>query len=52
MSNGAVNVIGVSLGYISIAVIAFSASLYFLADMDMIRKNSWKLSKEKIKKNF
>ena len=37
VSNGAVNVIGVSLGYISIAVIAFSASIYFLSDMDMIR---------------
>ena len=52
VSNGAVNVIGVSLGYISIAVIAFSASLYFLADMDMIRKTVGNYLKKKSKRIF
>lgn len=50
VSNGAVNVIGVSLGYISIAVIAFSASIYFLSDMDMIRASVKRYLKRKSKK--
>ena len=37
ISNGAFNIIGVSLGYISTAVIAFSAAIYFLTDMEAIR---------------
>ncbi len=50
VSNGAVNVIGVSLGYISIAVIAFSASIYFLSDMDMIRASVKRYLNRKSKK--
>lgn len=52
VSDGAVNVIGVSLGYISIAVISFSASLYFLSDMDMIRHSVKKYLKKKSKRIF
>lgn len=52
VSDGAVNVIGVSLGYISIAVISFSASLYFLSDMDMIRSSVKKYLKKKSRRMF
>lgn len=52
VSDGAVNVIGVSLGYISIAVIAFSASIYFLSDMDVIRKYIKEYLQKKSKKIF
>lgn len=37
VSDGAINFIGVSLNYISTLVIAFSAAIYFLIDMDKIR---------------
>lgn len=52
VSNGAVNIIGVSLSYISIAVIAFSASLYFLSDMDKIRSSVKKSLKKRSKKLY
>ncbi len=37
VSDGAISVIGVSMGYLSIAFIAFAAAIYFLIDMDKIR---------------
>ena len=37
VSDGAINVINVSLGVISTFLIAFSAGIYFLIDMDMLR---------------
>ena len=37
VSDGAINLIGVSLGFISTAVISFSASIYLLSDMERIR---------------
>ena len=38
VSNGALNMIGVSLEFISIVVITFSASVYLLSDMKSIRR--------------
>lgn len=52
VSNGAINVIGVSLGYLSTALIAFSASMYFLSDMDRIRAGAKRYLKRKSKKMF
>lgn len=39
VSDGAVNLIGVSIGYITLALISFSAAIYLLIDMDKIRKS-------------
>lgn len=39
VSDGAINIIGVSLGVISTAVISFSASIYLLSDMERIRSS-------------
>lgn len=39
VSDGAINVIGVSMGYITIALISFSAAIYMLIDMDKIRES-------------
>ena len=52
VSNGAVNIIGVSLGYLSIAAIAFSAAIYFLIDMDRIREAVKTYLKRKSKKMY
>lgn len=38
VSNGAINIIGGSLSYLSTLLISFAASMYFLADMENIRK--------------
>lgn len=38
VSDGAINIIGVSLSFMSTLLIAFSAAMYFLSDMDNIRK--------------
>lgn len=46
ISNGAINVIGTSFGYISNIIIIFAASIYFLIDMDEIRNEI----KSKLKK--
>lgn len=37
VSDGAVNFIGISLSYLSVFIITFSASIYFLIDLDKIR---------------
>ena len=52
VSDGAVKIIGVSLGYISIALIAFSAAIYFLIDMDKIREAIRKYLQRKSKKIY
>lgn len=52
VSNGAFNIIGTSLSYISTAVIAFSASIYFLSDMDDIRSSVKRYLKRKSKRAF
>lgn len=52
ISNGALNVIGVSLGYLSTALISFSAAMYFLADMDKIRSKTKKYLLKKSKKMY
>ena len=52
VSNGAINIIGVSLGYLSTAFIAFSAAMYFLSDMDKIRKSIKKYLRKKSKKIY
>lgn len=38
VSDGAINMIGVSLNYLTIIFIAFASSIYLLIDMDKIRK--------------
>lgn len=50
VSDGAFNIIGVSLGYLSTAVIACSAAVYFLIDMDRIRSGIRKFLQRKSKK--
>lgn len=52
VSNGAINVISVSLGYLSTALITCSATLYFLSDMKNIRENIKKYLKKKSKKLY
>ncbi len=52
VSNGAVNMIGVSMEYVSIAFIAFASAIYFLIDMDKIRAVVKKYLKRKNKKAF
>jgi len=39
VSDGAINIIGVSINYLSTFFIAFAASIYLLSDMDKIRRN-------------
>ncbi|MDD2435095.1 MAG: AI-2E family transporter, partial [Bacilli bacterium] len=52
VSNGAVNLIGVSLSYISTFIISFSASIYFLIDLDKIRLYIKTYLKKKSTKTF
>ena len=52
VSDGAMNVIGVSLSYISTFIIALSAAIYFLIDMDKIREKTKKHLKKKKGKTF
>lgn len=52
VSDGAFRIINVSLGYLSTAVIMFAAAIYFLIDMDKIRKEVKKFLKIKSKKTF
>lgn len=51
-SDGAINVIGSSLGYLTIIMIAFAAAMYLLADMAKIREMVKKYSKKKSKKLY
>ena len=50
VSNGAINIIGVSLGYLSTLLIAFAAAMYFLADMESIRARVKKYLNRKSKR--
>ena len=52
ISNGAVNAISISLGYITKFFIIFAASVYFLIDMDKIRLEIKMLLKRKSKKLY
>lgn len=52
VSNGAINVIGVSMEYVSIAFIAFAAAMYFLVDMDKIRASVKKYLRRKNRRSF
>lgn len=52
VSNGAINMIGVSINYLSGVFIAFAASIYLLSDMDKIRKNVKYFLKKKSKKMY
>ena len=52
VSNGAINMIGISMEYLSIAFIAFAAAIYFLIDMDKIRASVKKYLRRKNKKTF
>lgn len=52
VSNGAINIIGVSINLITTIFITFSATIYFLADMDKIRNNISKILKNANKKLY
>lgn len=52
VSNGAINLIGVSVEYLSIIFIAFAAGIYFLIDMEKIRNTVKKYLKRRNKKTF
>lgn len=52
VSNGAINIIGVSVQYISLILIVFSISVYFLLDMENIRKAVKKILMKKSKKAY
>lgn len=51
-TNGVTKVINVSMDYIATAVIAFSAAIYLLVDMEDIRKKIKRLLKRKSKRAF
>ncbi len=51
-TNGVTKVINVSMDYIATAVIAFSAAIYLLVDMEDIRKKTKRLLKRKSKRAF
>ncbi len=50
VSDGAVNMIGVSMEYLSVGVIAISAAVYFLIDMDNMRMGIKRFLRRKSKK--
>lgn len=52
VSNGAINFIGVSLGFLSALLVGVSAAIYFLIDMDRIRKEVKLFVKSRSKKAF
>ena len=52
VSDGALNVIGVSIGYLTLALISFSISIYLLIDMDKIRSSFARFLKKKSKKVY
>ncbi len=52
VSNGAINVINVSIGYITSAFIALSAAVYILIDMDKIRSEVKIFLKRRSKKMY
>lgn len=52
VSNGAANFIGVSIGYIMLGLISFSASIYLLIDMDKIRSEFGSFLNRKSKRAY
>lgn len=52
VSDGAINVINVSIGYITVALISFSAAVYMLIDMDKIRESVKQFLSRKSKKVY
>lgn len=52
VSNGAINFIGVSLSFLSALLVGVSASIYFLIDMDSIRRGFKKIIKRKSTKVY
>lgn len=52
VSDGAINVINVSVGYITLALISFSAAIYMLIDMDKIRESVKRFLRRKSKKVY
>lgn len=52
VSNGAINIINVSLGFITNVFLCLISAIYFLIDMDSIRKETKKYLKRKSYKTF
>lgn len=52
VSDGAISFINGSLGVLSLSLIVFSATIYFLCDMDTIRNNIKKLLRKKTKRTY
>lgn len=52
VSDGAISFINGSLGFLSLTLIVFSATIYFLCDMDSIRKSIKSILKRKSKRTY
>lgn len=52
VSDGAINMIGVSVNYLTIILIAFAAAIYLLIDMDKIREGVKRILKRRSKKLY
>lgn len=52
ISNGAINIINISLSVIANVFLCFTAAIYFLIDMDSIRRETKKYFKRKNKKTY
>lgn len=52
ISNGAINVINVSIGWVTKIFLCFTAAVYFLIDMEKIRKETKKYLKRKSNKTY
>lgn len=52
VSNGAINIIGVSVQYITLIFVIFSISVYFLLDMENIRENVKDFLMKKSRKTY
>ena len=52
VSNGAINLINISLGFITKVFLCFTAAVYFLIDMESIREETKKYLKRKSKKTY
>lgn len=52
VSDGAINLIGVSVNYLTIILIAFAAAIYLLIDMDKIREGVKRILKRRSKKLY
>ena len=52
ISNGAINLINVSIGFITNVFLCFTSAIYFLIDMENIRKETKKYLKNKSRKTY